>query len=85
MLSCKAFATNSLKLTFVWDVWFDGQIIYSKIEHLSNIDETRVGTEHVEDNLFLGVAYNSEKKWGAIDPLGFTGPDPLLICTCFLK
>ena len=25
--------------TFVWDVWFDSQIVYSKIEHLSNIDE----------------------------------------------
>jgi hypothetical protein len=23
----------------VWDVWFDGQIGCSKIEHLSNIDE----------------------------------------------
>ena len=23
----------------MWDVWFDSQIIYSKIEHLSNIDE----------------------------------------------
>ena len=33
MLSRKAFAT------FVWDVWFDGQIVCSKIEHLSNIDE----------------------------------------------
>ena len=68
MLSCKAFVTNSLKLTFVWDVWFDGQIIYSKIEHLSNIDETRVGTEHVEDNLFLGVAYNSEKNGEQLTP-----------------
>ena len=23
----------------MWDVWFHGQIVYSKIEHLSNIDE----------------------------------------------
>ena len=23
----------------MWDVWFDGQIVCSKIEHLSNIDE----------------------------------------------
>ena len=23
----------------MWDVWFDDQIVYSKIEHLSNIDE----------------------------------------------
>ena len=39
MLSRKAFATNSLKQTCVWDVWFDGQIICCKIEHLSNINE----------------------------------------------
>jgi hypothetical protein len=26
----------------VWDVWFHGQIVYSKIEHLSNIDEIMV-------------------------------------------
>ena len=42
MLSRKAFVTNSLKWTFVLDVWFDGQIGYSKIEHLSNIDEIRI-------------------------------------------
>ena len=23
----------------MWDVWFHGQIVYSNIEHLSNIDE----------------------------------------------
>ena len=39
MLSRKAFATNSLKSTFVWDVWFHSQIVYSTIEHLSNINE----------------------------------------------
>ena len=39
MLSRKTFATNSLKYTFVWDVWFHGQIVYSSIEHLSNINE----------------------------------------------
>ena len=38
-LSRKAFETNSLKQTFVLDVWFHGQIVYSNIEHLSNIDE----------------------------------------------
>ena len=25
----------------MWDVWFDDQIIFSNIEHLSNIDEIR--------------------------------------------
>ena len=39
MLSCKAFATNSLNQTFVWDVWFHGQIVYINIAHLSNIHE----------------------------------------------
>ena len=34
ILSRKEFATN-----FVWDVWFDSQIVCFKIEHLSNIDE----------------------------------------------
>jgi hypothetical protein len=42
ILSRKAFATNSLTYTFVWDVWFDGQIVCSMIEHLSNIDEITV-------------------------------------------
>ena len=31
MLSHKAFATNSLNLTFVWDVWFHSQIVCSNI------------------------------------------------------
>ena len=50
MLSCKAVATNSLKKTFVLDVWFDGQSVYSKIEHLSNIDEIwhiRISFRHI--------------------------------------
>ena len=38
-LSRKTFATNSLKLNFVWDLWFYDQIVNSTIEHLSNIDE----------------------------------------------
>ena len=33
------FATNSLKQTFVWDVWFDGQIVYFNIEHPSIINK----------------------------------------------
>ena len=37
--SHKTFATNSLKYTFVWDVWLHGQIVYSMIEHLSIINE----------------------------------------------
>ena len=32
MLSRKAIATNSLKQTFVWDVWFHGQIVCCKIQ-----------------------------------------------------
>ena len=28
-----------LNIIFVWDAWFHGQIVYSNIEHLSNIDE----------------------------------------------
>ena len=39
MLSCKAVATNSLKKTFVLDVWFGCDCVYCKIKHLSNIDE----------------------------------------------
>ena len=39
MLSRKAFATNSLKLTFVLDVWFGSACVCSNIERLSNIDE----------------------------------------------
>ena len=30
----------------MWDVWFQGQIVYSNIEHLSNIDE-------ISNQLFL--------------------------------
>ena len=44
----KAFATNSLTKIFVWDVWFDGQIVCSKLEHLSNIDEMRNLQEQVK-------------------------------------
>ena len=50
MLSGKTFATNSLKQTFMWEVWFDGQIVYSKIEHLSNIDEID-DLGHLQSNL----------------------------------
>ena len=32
MLSRKAFATNSLKYTFVWDVWFGRDCVCFKIE-----------------------------------------------------
>ena len=32
-LSRKTFATNSLTETFVWEVCFHGQIVYSNIEH----------------------------------------------------
>ena len=39
ILSRKTFATNSLKLTFVWDVWFLGQIVYFKIEPPSIINK----------------------------------------------
>ena len=39
MLSRKAFTTNSLKQTFVWDIWFEDQTVYGKTEHLSDIDE----------------------------------------------
>ena len=39
MLSRKTFATNLLKQTFVLDVWFHSQILYTKTENLSNIDE----------------------------------------------
>ena len=28
----------------MWDVWFDGQIVNSKIEHLSNIDKIELNT-----------------------------------------
>ena len=38
MLSRKTFATNSLKQTFVWDVWFHHQIVYTNIEHPSIIN-----------------------------------------------
>ena len=41
MLSCKAFATNSLKYKFMQDVWFGRDCVCSNIEHLSNIDEIR--------------------------------------------
>ena len=37
MSSRKTFATNSLKKTFVWDVWFHHQMVYSNIEHPSII------------------------------------------------
>ena len=39
MLPRKTFATDSLKQTFVWDVWFDGQIVCFNIEHPSIIDK----------------------------------------------
>ena len=54
MLLRRAFATNSLKQTFVWDVWFDGQNVYSNIEHLSNIDEMCNGRsgQYVKQILF---------------------------------
>ena len=39
LLSHKTFATNSLKKTFVWDVWFDAQIVYFNIEHPSIINK----------------------------------------------
>ena len=32
MLSRNAFATNSLKQTFVWDAWFYSQIVCSKTQ-----------------------------------------------------
>ena len=31
-----------IEVNFVWDVWFDGQIVCSKIERLSNIDEIAI-------------------------------------------
>ena len=36
MLSRKAFATNLLKQTFVWDVWFHSQIVFSKTHSTPN-------------------------------------------------
>ena len=39
MLSCKAFATNSLKWKFLLDVWFGRDCVSCNIEHLSNINE----------------------------------------------
>ena len=38
-VTTQGIATISLKQTFEWYVWFDGQIVYIKIEHLSNINE----------------------------------------------
>ena len=35
----EAFTTNSLNQMLVWGLWFNGQIVWSKIEHLSNIYE----------------------------------------------
>ena len=37
--SRKTFATNSLKLNFLWDVWFLRQIDYRTIEHPWIINE----------------------------------------------
>ena len=40
------------------DVWFDGQIICSKIEHLSNIDEISIN-KHINKQKFAAKAHSS--------------------------
>ena len=41
------------KFIFVCDVWFDGQIVCSNIEHLSNIDE--INDKHYA--MFLRITF----------------------------
>ena len=55
MLSRKAFATNSLKQTFVWDVWFYSQIVCSKTQSTPNNSNSSI------DILFVGLKVGSVK------------------------
>ena len=49
MLSRKTFATYSLKLTFVLDVWFGCDCVCSNIEHLLNNDEIKEHCDSTEE------------------------------------
>ena len=49
MLSRKAFATNSLKQPFVWNVWFHSQIVCSKTQSTPNDSNSSVQIDQIKD------------------------------------
>ena len=71
MLSRKTFATNSQKYFFLWDVWFECQIVCFKIEHLWIINKMKqfknqkIGltmTRYSEKVIFAFALRSGQKK-----------------------